>query len=81
MERLCKQLQNEFGDVVICAISPYSQSIHIIPRLDHDFFTQCDIMMITQYCLAHNLGFLFDCEHGRIVVYQSQVSELISKYQ
>lgn len=81
MEHLCTTLQAEFGDCVICTISPYSESIHIIPRLDHDFFTGCDIMMITQYCLGHNLGFYFDCEHGRIVVYYSKVSELISKYK
>lgn len=81
MKQLCEELQNEFRDIVSCTISPFSESIHIIPGLDHNFFTQCDILMITQYCLAHNLGFYFDCEHGRIVVYQSEVLEQISKYK
>lgn len=81
MEHLRKTLQQEFGDNVSCTISPYSQSIHIIPRLDRDFFTQCDILMITQYCLGHNLGFYFDCGIGRIVVYYSEVSEFISKHK
>lgn len=81
MKQLCEELQNEFRDIASCTISPFSESIHIIPGLDHDFFSQCDILMITQYCLAHNLGFYFDCEHGRIVVYRSEVSELISKYK
>ena len=69
MKQLCKQLQTEFGDVIICTISPFSRSIYIVPSLDHDYLSQCDILMITQYCLAHNLNFYFDCDHGRIVVY------------
>ena len=81
MKQLCEQLQTEFGDVVICTISPFSPSIHIVPNLDHDFFSQYDILMVTQYCLAHNLGFYFDCDHGRIVVYQSPISELISRHK
>lgn len=81
MEHLCTTLQHEFGDSVSCTVSPYSQSIHIVPCLDHDFFTQCEVIMITQYCLGHNLGFYFDCEHGRIVVYYSEVSEFISKHK
>lgn len=81
MKQLCEELQNEFGGIVICTISPFSPSIHIVTGLDHEFFSQCDILMITQYCLAHNLGFYFDCAHGRIVVYQSPVSELINKYK
>lgn len=81
MKQLCEELQNEFRDIVSCTISPYSQSIHIAPRLDKDFFSQCDILMITQYCLAHNLGFYFDCEHGRIVLYRSQVIEQINEHK
>lgn len=80
MKQLCEELQNNFGDLVICTISPFSPSIHIVPGLDHEFFSQCDILMITQYCLAHNLHFYFDCAHGRIVVYHSTDSELISKH-
>lgn len=81
MKQLCEELQTEFRDIAICTISPYSQSIHIVPGLDHDFFSQCDIMKITQYCLAHNLGFYFDCYLGCIVVYHSEVSEFISKHK
>ena len=81
MELLCKQLQKEFCDTCICTVSPFSKSIHIVPVDKRDFFTQCDILMITQYCLSHNLGFYFDCDSGRIVVYYSKVSELISKHK
>lgn len=81
MKQLCEQLQTEFGDIVICTIFPFSPSIHIFPGIDHDFFSQCDILMITQYCLAHNLGFHFDCDHGCFVVYQSPISEHISKHK
>lgn len=81
MKQLCEELQSEFGDTVICTISPYSKSIHIIPSLDRDFCSQCAILKITQYCLAHNLGFYFDCGNSRIVVYQSTLSELISKHK
>lgn len=81
MKQLCEELQKEFGDSVICEVSPLSLSVRIFPSLVHDFFSQCDIMMITKYCLAHNLGFYFDCGRGCIVVYQSSVSELISKHK
>ena len=81
MEHLCKTLQHEFGDSVSCTISPYSKSIHIVPCGDHDFFTQSEILMISQYCLSHNLGFYFDCQNGRIVVYYSEVSEYINKHK
>lgn len=81
MEHLCATLQTEFGDSVSCTISQWSDSIHIIPRLDHDFFTQVDIMMITQYCLLHGLHFYFQCDPGRIVVYYPKDSELISKHK
>lgn len=81
MKQLCETLQKEFGDIVSCTISPWSPSVHIIPSLDHDFFSQFDILMITQYCLAHNLAFYFDCEHGRIVVYQSPVLALINNHK
>ena len=74
MKQLCEQLQTEFGDVVICMISTFSRSIHIVPGHDPDFFSQSDILMITQYWLAHNLHFCFDCVHGRFVVYQSPIS-------
>ena len=79
MKQLCEQLQTEFGDVVICTILPFSPAIYIFRGIDHDFFSQSDILMITQYCLAHNLGFHFDCDHGCFVVYQSPISEHISK--
>lgn len=80
MKQLCKELQNEFRDIAICTISPNSPSIHIVPCPNHDIITQSGILLITNYCLAHNLHFYFDCATGRIVVYQSLVSELISKY-
>lgn len=79
MKHLCTTLQNEFGDCVCCTISPYSQSIHIVPGSDHDFFAQTEVLMITQYCLSHNLCFYFDCVNGRIVVYYSEISEFINK--
>lgn len=75
MEHLCKTLQHEFGDSVSCTISPYSPSIHIVPCLTKNFFTQCDVLMITQYCLSHNLHFYIDCECGRFVVYYPGVNE------
>lgn len=80
MKQLRATLQAEFGDCVSCTISPYSKSIHIIPRLDRDFFTQWEIMMITQYCIGHNLHFYFDCEVGRIVVYYPEVSDTINEH-
>lgn len=81
MKQLCETLQTEFGDTVICTISPLSLAIHIVPSLERHLFSQVDIMKIAQYCLAHNLGFYFDCDPGRIVVYHSPVLELISKYK
>lgn len=48
MKQLCEQLQNEFRDIVICTISPFSPSIHIVPSLDKDFFSQCDILMVSE---------------------------------
>lgn len=73
MKQLCEELQNEFRDIASCTISPYTQSIHVKPTIDKDFFSQCDILTITQYCLAHNLYFLFDCKHGLIVVYEKPI--------
>lgn len=81
MKQLCATLQAEFGDCVICTVSPYSQSIYIVPSHDHDIITRVDILRITQYCIGHNLGFYFYCHEGCIVVYYSKVSEFISKHK
>ena len=69
MKHLWTTLQHEFGDFASCTISPYSHSIHIVPCLATDFFTQSDVLTITQYCQAHNLHFILDCKNGRFVVY------------
>ena len=81
MKQLCEDLQKEFGDSVICEVSPLSLSVHIFPSLVHDFFSQCDILMITKYCLAHFLDFYFDCGRGCIVVYPSLVLAHINKHK
>lgn len=79
MKQLCEKLQNEFRDIVICTVSPILPCVQIVPTLERDFFSQSDILMIIQYCQAHNLCFYFDCGRGRIVVYQSPVLDLINK--
>ena len=73
MKQLCEELQNEFRDIAICTISPSSDSIYILPSRYGKFFTQLDVLKITQYCLNHNLGFYFDCNPGRIVVYHGTI--------
>lgn len=55
MKQLCEKLQNEFRDIVICTVSPILPCVQIVPTLERDFFSQSDILMIIQYCQAHNL--------------------------
>ena len=80
MKQLCTTLQTEFGDGVICTISPHSESIHIIPGHDETFFTGIQMTKIVKYCNGHNLGFFFECDNGRIVVYYSEVSKFTSNH-
>lgn len=73
MKQLCEELQKEFRDIVICTISPLTESIYIVPSCYLNFFTELDVLKITQYCLNHNLDFYFDCNPGRIVVYHGTI--------
>ena len=73
MKQLCEELQNEFYAIARCTIAPSLESIYIVPKRQFNFFTEGDILKITQYCLNNNLGFYFDCNPGRIVVYHGTV--------
>lgn len=73
MKQLCEELQSEFNDFAMCTIAPSLESIYIGSKRQFSFFTELDILKITQYCLNHNLGFYFDCNPGRIVVYYGTV--------
>lgn len=75
MEALCKRLQTQFSDKVICRLSPGGLSIWVTPTELSDCIFQPTITKMVAFCIKYNLHFFIDFEKGHFTIYPAESSE------